>query len=98
VLRDGGCAFPGCDRPHRWCHSHHIRHWVDGGATELNNLVLPCVQHRRLLHHSEWECAMVRGLPEFYPPRFVDPTRSARRNVLHPLRLALRSGYGVELK
>src|SRR5215211_3531281 len=32
ILRDGGCAFPGCDRPHRWCHSHHIRHWADGGT------------------------------------------------------------------
>jgi len=26
ILRDGGCAFPGCDRTYRWCHGHHIRH------------------------------------------------------------------------
>jgi Domain of unknown function (DUF222)/HNH endonuclease len=85
VLRDGGCAFPGCDRPHRWCHSHHVKHWADGGATELNNLVLLCGHHHRLLHHSGWECAIVGGLPEFYPPCFIDPTRSARRNIMHPL-------------
>ena len=36
VLRDGGCCFPGCDRPARWCQGHHVRHWVDGGATCLS--------------------------------------------------------------
>jgi len=35
VLRDRGCAFPSCDRPARWCDGHHIRHWADGGTTEL---------------------------------------------------------------
>ncbi|MGC4815804.1 DUF222 domain-containing protein, partial [Micromonospora sp. DT228] len=30
VLRDRGCAFPGCDRPPRWCDAHHIHHWADG--------------------------------------------------------------------
>src|SRR5262249_40403311 len=38
VHRDGGCAFPGCDRPHRWCDAHHLIPWQHGGPTDLNNL------------------------------------------------------------
>ncbi len=83
ILRDGGCAFPGCDRPHRWCHGHHIHHWADDGPTELDNMVLLCGRHHRLIHHSPWECAIENGHPEFCPPAFVDPTRTTRRNCLH---------------
>jgi Domain of unknown function (DUF222) len=83
ILRDGGCAFPGCDRPHRWCHSHHLRHWADGGPTMLDNLVLLCGHHHRLLHHSDWDCAIVDGRPAFYPPSYIDPTRTPRTNTLH---------------
>ncbi len=83
ILRDRGCAFPGCDRTHRWCHSHHIRHWADDGPTELANLVLLCGRHHRLVHHSDWECAIISGRPEFTPPRFVDASRTPRRNLLH---------------
>ncbi|RLP97844.1 HNH endonuclease signature motif containing protein, partial [Micromonospora sp. CV4] len=54
VLRDRGCAFPGCDRPPRWCDAHHIRHWADGGPTNLTNAVLLCGHHHRHLHHSDW--------------------------------------------
>jgi Domain of unknown function (DUF222)/HNH endonuclease len=42
VVRDGGCAFPGCDRPQDWCEAHHLRHWAHGGPTDLANLALLC--------------------------------------------------------
>lgn len=35
VARDGGCAFPGCDRPPQVCAVHHARHWADGGETSV---------------------------------------------------------------
>ena len=34
------CAVPGCGAT-RGLHAHHIRHWENGGETELSNLVLP---------------------------------------------------------
>ena len=83
ILRDKGCAFPGCDRTNRWCHSHHIRHWADGGTTEPDNLVLLCGRHHRLIHHSQWQCTITHGRPEFRPPTFIDPAQQPRHNVVH---------------
>lgn len=52
VLRDGGCGFPGCDRPASWCQAHHIVHWTAGGGTDLSNLVLLCSAHHHLVHEG----------------------------------------------
>ncbi|MEQ0562200.1 DUF222 domain-containing protein [Amycolatopsis sp. NEAU-NG30] len=83
-LRDRGCAFPGCHRPPRHCQGHHIRHWSEGGPTELGNLVLMCAHHHRLLHRSGWEVRIAAdGLPEFLPPTWLDKRRKPRRNNLH---------------
>jgi Domain of unknown function (DUF222)/HNH endonuclease len=49
--RDGGCRFPGCTHTH-FVDAHHIRHWVDGGETSLENLVLLCRHHHRLVHEG----------------------------------------------
>ncbi len=45
------CAVPGCGAT-RGLHAHHIRHWEDGGETELSNLVLVCPYHHRAHHRG----------------------------------------------
>jgi hypothetical protein len=54
VLRDRHCRFPGCTRPPIMCHAHHVEHWVDGGPTSLDNLLLLCGHHHRLVHSGPW--------------------------------------------
>jgi hypothetical protein len=54
AVRDGGCVFPGCDRPLSWCEAHHLVHWLDGGPTDLDNLVLVCRAHHRAVHEGGW--------------------------------------------
>jgi hypothetical protein len=49
--RDRHCTFPGCQRT-RFVDAHHVDHWVDGGETGLDNLVLLCSYHHRLLHEG----------------------------------------------
>ena len=49
--RDRMCAVPGCGAT-RGLHAHHIRHWEDGGPTDLHNLVLLCPYHHRLHHRG----------------------------------------------
>jgi hypothetical protein len=84
VLRDGGCAFPGCVRKPKWCQPHHILPAHHGGPTDLGNLVLLCTRHHRLIHHSEWQVHIRKhGLPEFTPPSWIDPRRQPLRNHAH---------------
>jgi 5-methylcytosine-specific restriction endonuclease McrA len=65
IIRDKGCAFPGCGRRPRQCHAHHVVHWADGGPTSLDNLTLLCGEHHRLIHHSNWSVTVNEGVPEF---------------------------------
>jgi hypothetical protein len=59
AVRDGGCVFPGCRRPQGWCETHHVRHRLDGGPTDLNNLALLCRAHHRAIHEGGWR--LIRG-------------------------------------
>lgn len=81
ALRDGGCSFPGCDRPPAWCDGHHIRSWADGGPTSLDNGVLLCGHHHTIVHRDGWTIRLAAdGIPDFTPPGWIDPTASPRRN------------------
>lgn len=51
AARDGGCCYPGCTHD-RWVDAHHIRHWVDGGETSMENLMSLCTHHHRLVHEG----------------------------------------------
>jgi hypothetical protein len=58
--RDAGCRFPGCEN-RRFVDAHHIRHWAQGGETRLDNLVLLCRRHHRLIHEGGYS---VERLPQ----------------------------------
>ena len=73
----GTCEFPGCAARHHRCHAHHITWWEDHGSTDIDNLVLICPSHHRLIHQRgftvtrgptglEWKTP--EGLPIRPPP------------------------------
>jgi hypothetical protein len=59
-LRDQGCRFPGCAN-RRFVHGHHVEHWFHGGRTSLDNLVLLCSFHHRLVHEGGFTVALTDG-------------------------------------
>jgi hypothetical protein len=78
VFRDKGCRFPGCNRPAKWCDAHHMKHWADGGATNLGNVILLCRRHHNRVHEQGWQVAWTEdGRIVAIPP---DPRRVARPN------------------
>ena len=52
--RDQGCRYPGCSVPAPRTDGHHVRHWCDGGRTELRNLVSLCRFHHRRHHEGRF--------------------------------------------
>jgi hypothetical protein len=82
VLRDGGCSFPHCDRPPRWCQGHHVTPWQEHGETCLANAVLLCTFHHRAVHQPGGWAVFIApdGLPTFIPPPWVDADQKPQRN------------------
>lgn len=56
ATRDGGCLWPGCDRPPVYCEAHHIDHWeADEGRTDVDRGILLCMYHHLHLHLTGWK-------------------------------------------
>ena len=79
MMRDCGCAFPGCTHA-RFLHGHHIKHWLHGGETSLDNLLMLCTVHHHLVHEGRWTVSpATEGAYSFRSPSGVliapDPPR-----------------------
>ena len=84
--RDGGCRFPGCTN-RIFTDAHHVEHWLDGGATSLENTVLLCRRHHRALHEHGFSLERVGEALVFRDGRGqVVPAQGTRREVVVDLR------------
>jgi hypothetical protein len=83
--RDQGCRFPMCSN-RRFIDAHHVQHWAHGGRTSLDNLVLLCSFHHRLLHEGgfnmSWSAADVA--PRFFFPNGRELTAVPEQPIAAP--------------
>ncbi|TQM09965.1 HNH endonuclease [Pseudonocardia kunmingensis] len=68
MARDGErCQFPGCTHT-RYLQAHHVRHWLHGGPTDIDNLVLICSFHHLAIHDHGYRIHRRPGRWEFLRP------------------------------
>jgi hypothetical protein len=97
--------FPGCERPPSWTEAHHIRHWTrDRGGSDIDDGILLCRHHHRLVHDQGWEFQHTtdeNGIRyELIPPLTIDsrqepvtlPSRSAAYRRLRQQTAAFSAG------
>jgi hypothetical protein len=53
------CQYPGCES--RRVDLHHIQHWVNGGRTDLDNLISLCPFHHKVVHDRGYLIAAPPG-------------------------------------
>ncbi len=95
AARDGGCRFPGCNRPPSWTEAHHIDEWLlDHGKTDIADGVLLCRHHHLLTHNNGWKVQRSGGEYWVVPPPSEDPEQ---RPIPAPSRSsALRRALSVQ--
>jgi hypothetical protein len=72
---------PGCAHPPEWCDRHHIDAWIAGGLTDVSNLTLLCRYHHGNFVRHGWTCRLnAAGVPEWIPPRWIDPEQRPLTN------------------
>jgi hypothetical protein len=84
TYRDRGCTFPGCRVTAYGCQTHHaVQDFAQGGTTDIDQLVLACGPHNRLVKDGSWKTVLTTtGHVEWIPPPLLD-TGQARTNLYH---------------
>ncbi|MEF3402684.1 HNH endonuclease signature motif containing protein [Agromyces sp. CCNWLW203] len=79
VERDGGCAWPSCNRPPSHTQAHHIRWWKrHRGRTDLGNGIMLCSHHHHRVHDDGWIITVRDAQTWFTPPVHLDPQQRPR--------------------
>ena len=86
--RDRGCTFPGCTVPGYGCQAHHgKRGWAKGGETNIDEEVLACGPHNRLVEKGGWTTRIRKdGRIEWLPPPHLDTGQTRTNGYHHPER------------
>lgn len=83
--RDRGCSFPGCDKTPSQSQVHHAPEWTKNGQTNVDTMTVTCGYHNNEAPRQGWETLMIKGIPHWRPPKWLDRERRPRRNYLnHP--------------
>jgi hypothetical protein len=83
--------------PAAWCDGHHLRHWTDGGATDLANGALLCGRHHDLVHAKGFHGQVVDGVVQWdLTPGAYDHWLRHRQGVAGDAKAAVRAydGWG----
>ena len=72
IARDGACV--GCGAHYAICEGHHIEPVSQGGATDIDNMVLACGRCHHRVHHDGWQVVVYADRYSIEPP----PTRAPR--------------------
>ncbi|MGY4768245.1 DUF222 domain-containing protein [Kribbella sp. CWNU-51] len=71
ITRDKGCVC--CGAPPLYCDAHHVISWIDGGETNITNLVLLCKRCHRDLHAGHWTIQITNGIVDVARPAWATP-------------------------
>jgi Domain of unknown function (DUF222) len=85
--RDKGCRFPGCSHT-EFTDVHHLLHWIDGGCTDMDNLVELCDEHHRCVHEMGWKVTGDANIELV----FRSPTGRLSRSTPSPASTSARDG------
>jgi Domain of unknown function (DUF222) len=98
-VRDGGCRFPGCDKPPSWTEAHHTDYWArDKGRTDIAKGILFCRYHHMLVHNKGWEIILdAAGDYWLKPPKERDPRQALiAMPSKNPLVAAMKRARGTD--